>query len=142
MHRSPKQLQNGKRRAPRISVPNNEPAKVEIGPQQFVVTLGKLSSTGGTIRAPKRFDPGTMADLTLKTNAGKVSAAIQFLAPLDGIPQSQAFRFVQMEVADFSRLEKALAKLRNQGYGEKQGWGFSMLLHTAQRTLAALKRDN
>ncbi len=140
MHRSPKL--NGKRRAPRVSVPQNEPAKVEIGPQQFVGTLGKLSVTGGTIRLPRRFDSGTMADITLKTNAGKVSAAIEFLAPLEGFPQSQAFRFVQMEVADFNRLEKALAALRNQGYGEKQAWGFSALLHTVQRTLVALKRSN
>lgn len=142
MQRSPKQLQNGKRRAPRVSVPNNEQAKVEIGPQQLVGTLGKLSFSGGTIRLPKRFDPGTMADLTLKTNAGKVSAAIEFLAPLDGFPRSQAFRFVQMEVADSNRLEKGLSMLRNRGHGEKQNWGFSMLLHTAQRTLAALKSDD
>ncbi len=140
MQQSPTRPQNGTRRAPRVTVPNNEPAKVEIGPQQLVGTLGKLSSTGGTIRLPKRFDPGTMADLTLKTNAGKVSAAIEFLVPLDGFPQSQAFRFVQMEVADSNRLEKALSRLRNQGHGEKQTWGFSMLLHTAQRTFAFLKR--
>ncbi len=123
---------------PRVSVPNNEQAKVEIGPQQLVGTLGKLSSTGGTIRLSKRYDPGIMADLTLKTNAGKVSAAIEFLSPLAGASQFQAFRFVQMEVADSNRLEKALSALRNQGHGEKQNWSFSMLLHGVQRTLAAL----
>lgn len=136
MYASPKKSQNGKRRAPRVSVPHNEQAKVDIGSQQFVGTLGKLSSTGGTIRLTKRFDPGTMADLTLKTNAGRVSAAVQFLTQLDGTPQSQAFRFVQMEAADSSRLEKALLKLRNQGFGEKQGWSLGLLLRT---TFAALR---
>lgn len=81
-----------------------------------------------------------MADLTLKTNAGKVSAAIEFLAPLDGFPQSQAFRFVHIEVADSNRLERALSRLRKQGHGEKLNWGFGMLLHTAQRTFAFLRK--
>ena len=138
MQSSPKPLQ--KRRAPRVSVPKNEQAKVEVGSQQVVGTLGKLSSNGGTIRLSRRFDPGTMADLTLKTNAGKVSAAIQFLAHLDGFPQSQAFRFVHIEAADFTRLEKAISSLRKQGFGDKQERGLGMLLDAAQRTLAALRR--
>ncbi len=90
---------------------------------------------------PKRFDPGTMADLTLKTSAGKVSAAIELLTQLQGFPQLQAFRFVQMDVADSSRLEKALWGLRKQGFGEGQKWGLGMLLQTVQRALAALRRD-
>ncbi len=141
MHRSARQPQRDKRRAPRVSVPNNEHAKIEVGPQQFVGTLGKLSSTGGTIRMPKRFDPGTMADLTLKTSAGKVSAAIELLAHLQGLPQLQAFRFVQMDVPDSRRLEKALWGLRKQGFGEGQRWGLGMLLQTVQRAWAALRRD-
>ncbi len=136
-----KEFQNRKRRAPRVSVPNNEPAKVDIGAQQFVGTLGKLSATGGTIRLAKRFDPGTMADLTLKTNAGRVSAAVQFLTQFEGVPPSQAFRFVQMGAADGNRLERALLKLRNQGFGEKQSWDLGMLLRTARRTFAALRGD-
>lgn len=129
-----------RRRAPRVSVPNQEQAIVAVGPTQVIGILCKLSVNGGSVRLPKPLPQGTLAEVTLKTTSGKVSGAVEFLRTAPGSPRAQGFRFIQMDSADRKRLQVALQQMREQGFGE-QSWGTQPLGALAQRTLSMAKKS-
>lgn len=108
-------------RSPRVSVPNQERVLVRIGNIQEAGILCTLSATGGAMRLGRPYGVGTLADLTLNTTAGKVTAALEFLKTrVVGVRDAQAFRFVHMEPVDRLRLQRVLEQLRGQGFGERQ----------------------
>jgi hypothetical protein len=102
-------------RAPRVLVPNNEPALVEFSGNQIIGTLCKLSTTGGSIRLRQAIPRGTLADITVRTCAGRVHTAIEFLRPMAG---AQPFRFVALDPSMYRRLNEVLTKMRKEGHGE------------------------
>ena len=129
----------GAARAPRVLVPNKEPAIVTFGTQRAGGVLCKLSATGGSIRLPRRLPQGTVAELTLKTTSGTITAAIELLAQADnGAPPAQAFRFIHMPPAEAKCLENTLDAMRKQGHGEKKDWKFHPVARVALRTLQSI----
>lgn len=100
-------------RSPRFAVPNNEQVLISIGAEKLKCTLHLLSMTGGTIQVQRGVPSGTFADITIKTDSGNFSAAIEFLAMARG--NTQAFRFVAMGPGARDRLNEALSKMRKQG---------------------------
>jgi hypothetical protein len=126
-------------RAPRVLVPNKEPAIVAFGAQRTAGVLCKLSATGGTIRLPRRAPRGTVAELTLRTTSGTITAAIELLAVADnGVPPAQAFRFIHMPLAEARCLENTLDAMRKQGHGEKKDWKSHPVARVALRTLQSI----
>ena len=113
--------QTSRRRAPRVTVPNNEQVIVcSVKSKPEVGILVKLSATGGLLRVSKLYTPGAFGEISLKTTSGNITAAIEFLRTgVDGVG-AQAFRFIQIEPADRRRLEDALDQMRTHGLGEKQ----------------------
>lgn len=101
-------------RSPRFLVPNSEEALMSVDGEQFKGILHVLSLTGGTIRWHKRFAPGTLAELRMKTVSGPFSAAVQLLHAANS--NTQAFRFIAMGPVARSRLEDGLSKMRAQGF--------------------------
>ena len=101
-------------RAPRFSVPNEEPVVLRVGPERVTGTLRTLSCTGGTMRLPRQLKPGTFVDIGINTVSGRFTAAIELL----GITTrgTRAFRFVQIGPTDQRRLEDALDKMRALGF--------------------------
>src|SRR5215510_3800677 len=110
-------LQQKRKRAPRVRVPNNEQAIISINAEQFRGTLGLLSRTGGTILLHRQIAPGTLAEIEIKTVSGKFLATIQLLGM--SARNAQAFRFIEMGSIARGRLEDALKKMRAQGLGVK-----------------------
>ena len=128
-------------RSPRVNVPNKERAVVQLGTQQMVGILWKLSATGGSLRLTKPVSKGTVADLTIRTTSGALTSAIEFMGQADrGTPPAQAFRFIHMGPAESRRLENALEEIRKQGFGEKQDWRFHPLTRGALRTVKSITR--
>jgi len=114
---------------------------VQLGTQQMVGILWKLSATGGSLRLTKPVSKGTVADLTIRTTSGAITSAVEFMGPADrGIPPAQAFRFIHMGPAECRRLENALEEIRKQGFGEKQDWRFHPLTRGALRTMKSITR--
>jgi hypothetical protein len=107
-------------RAPRIRIPNRERALFFIDGSPFVGVLQRLSITGGSAilsRGPIR--RGTMGDIAIRTDFGKVSAHIQFLQTgADGVPLAQAFCFLAMEDTSAKRLAAAARKMEKEGYSD------------------------
>lgn len=120
-------------RSPRCKVPNHEQAIISVGAERLPTTLDCLSLTGGRIRSGRRFAIGTFADLKAKTVSGHFTAAIELLGEARG--GTQAFRFVQMGANDRKRLQDALAKMREQGLGEKPPSAWNRLLSLGRSVL-------
>lgn len=134
-----KKKHRGAERAPRVLIPNKEPAIVAFGTQRAAGVLCKLSATGGTIRFPRKVPKGTVAELTLKTTSGTITTAIELLAQADnGAPPAQAFRFIHMPPAEARHLENTLDEMRKQGHGEKPNWKFHPVARVALRTLRSI----
>ena len=121
-------------RAPRVLIPNNEPALVEFGRNQIIGTLCKLSTTGGSIRLREPIARGTLADITVRTHKGRVHTAIEFLRPING---AQPFRFVALDPPTHRRLDEVLTKMRRDGHGEDKG-ALQPLIGFGKRAASAL----
>lgn len=121
-------------RAPRVLIPNNEPALVEFSGNQIIGTLCKLSTTGGSIRLREAIPRGTLADLTVRTRAGRVHTAIEFLRPMHG---TQPFRFVAIDPPTHRRLDDVLTQMRKEGHGEDKG-ALQPLLGLGKRAMSAV----
>ena len=106
-----------------------------ISGSRFVGTLCKLSMTGGAMRLKGTVRHGTLADISLKTESGQVTSAIQFLHPARGL---QAFRFLQLHGENQRRLQTTLHAMRRAGHGEEKGV-FAPILGFAQRAVDAVK---
>lgn len=98
-------------RAQRFTVPSNEQVLLHVEGERVVGTVGVLSSTGGALRLQHSVEPGTFAELKVKTVAGLFTGVIELLPCRAG---TQPFRFVQVESADRNRLKDALQKLAAQ----------------------------
>ncbi len=103
-------------RAPRVSLPNQQNSVVNIDGRRFTAALRKLSVNGGSVRLSKPLPEGTLAEITLPTNSGKVTSAIQLLTN-DG-HGTQGFRFLQLDPSTRSTLQTAIAQMRKQGLGD------------------------
>ncbi len=121
-------------RAPRVVIPNNEPALIEFSGNQIIGTLCKLSTTGGSIRLRQPIKRGTLADITLRTNRGRVHTAIEFLTPMLG---TQPFRFVALDPPTGRRLSEVLSQMRKQGHGEEKG-ALQPLIGLGKRAMSAV----
>jgi hypothetical protein len=138
-------------RPPRIRVPNSERALFAINETRFVGVLQRLSLTGGSAVLSKGpIAAGTMGDIALNTVFGKVTAQIEFLQTgADGIPLSQAFRFLAMEDTSSKRFAAAAKQMEAEGYSDAPSANASapsspaaeklgMLLHSVRRLAATL----
>jgi len=138
-------------RAPRIRVPNSEPALFSIDGTRFVGVLQRLSLTGGSAVLSKGPIPhGTMGDIAMNTVFGKVSAHIEFLQTgADGVPLAQAFRFLAMGDASAKRFAAAAERMEREGYSDAPRTKLSplsgpasaalgLLLHSVRRLSATL----
>jgi len=107
-------------RAPRIRVPNSEPALFTIDGARFVGVLQRLSLTGGSAVLAKGPIPhGTMGYIAMNTIFGKVSAHIEFLQTgADGVALAQAFRFLAMSDASAKRFAAAAERMEREGYSD------------------------
>lgn len=107
-------------RAPRIRIPNRERALFFIDGAPFVGALQRLSLSGGSAILSRGPIPrGTMGDIALRTDFGKVSAHIQFLQTgADGVALAQAFCFLEMEATSAKRLANAVQKMAKEGYSD------------------------
>ncbi len=139
-------------RAPRIRVPNSEPALFSIDGTRFVGVLQRLSLTGGSAVLSKGPIPhGTMGDIAMNTVFGKVSAHIEFLQTgADGAPLAQAFRFLAMGDASAKRFAAAAERMEREGYSDAPrtklpplfsapaSEALGLLLHSVRRLSATL----
>jgi len=127
-------------RPPRIRVPNNERALFTVDTQKFVGVIQRLSLTGGSAILSKGPLPqGTMAEMSLNTVFGKVTAHIELLRTgAEGIPLAQAFRFLHMDAVSSRRFAAAAEQMQAAGFsdvGEKD----TSLGDVASETLSKLR---
>src|SRR6266550_9515974 len=123
----PQKLQRRRKgtRAPRIRVPNNERALFTVDNRKFVGVIQRLSLTGGSAVLSKGPIPqGTLAEMSLNTVFGKVTAQIEFLqTAADGIPLAQAFRFLQMDDVSCERFSAAAEQMQRAGFSDVEEKG-------------------
>ncbi len=108
--------QGRRNRAPRVTIPNQEIALINLDGKQQAAVLCKLSINGGSVRPTRPFSSGTLAEIALRTTSGKIVSAIQLLKS-DGNGR-QGFRFLQLDPANRSALQSAIDQMRRQGYGD------------------------
>jgi hypothetical protein len=76
-------------------------------------------SGGSAILSKGPIPPGTMGDIALRTVFGKVMATVEFLHRCaDGVPLSQAFRFLAMEEKSTERLLAAIKLMTQDGLSD------------------------
>lgn len=106
-------------RAPRILVPNNEKAVFTVADDKFVGVIQRLSLTGGSAVLPKTVPDGTIGEMMLNTVFGNVMADIQFLhTGADGMPEAQAFSFLEMDDTSAKRFRAAAEKMQSAGFSD------------------------
>jgi len=127
-------------RAPRILVPNNERALFTVETKKFVGIVQRLSLTGGSVILSKGCVPqGTLAQISLNTVFGTMTAQIQFLRTgAEGIPLAQAFRFLDMNQVSSRRFAAAIEQMQSAGFSDVEGEGRS-LGDVASQTLSKLR---
>ena len=134
-------------RAPRIRVPNQERAIFSVDEAKFIGVIQRLSLTGGSaVLARGPISKGTMGGFVLNTVFGKVTAQIEFLQTgADGVPLSQAFRFLAMDESSTRRFAAAAEQMEQQGFSDAPakasvpaGSTLSLLMHSVRRLAANL----
>ncbi len=133
-------------RPPRIRVPNNEQAIFTVDNQKFIGVIKRLSLTGGSAVFTRNLIPhGTLGEMALKTVFGKVEAQIQFLhTGADGMPLTQAFRFLDMDDTSRRRFTAAAELMQREGFSdakEERGpldFGLSKLGESIRRLSGAV----
>jgi len=107
-------------RPPRIRVPDNERAVFTTESGKFIGVIKRLSLTGGSAILSKGPIPyGKFAGIDLKTVYGKVQARIQFLhTGADGMPLTQAFRFLDMDDSSRERFRAAAELMQDAGFSD------------------------
>ena len=103
-------------RAPRVNIPGREFVVIDVGGRRLTGPLCQLSINGGSLKIAKIFGESTFGQITLETTTGNIVSAIQFLK--SGAADVQAFRFIQLDRENRSRLESALKQMRKDGLGE------------------------
>jgi hypothetical protein len=132
--------QNRHPRAPRFSIPHKEKVVVTIDSSRVAGLICRLSVNGGTLRLPQRLNAGTLAGVSLKTDAGVVEGAIQFLGVVDDLMDIQAFRFVHMAPADRQTLQAALQRMHQQGLATADSGFGQRTLGRVRNALDGVKR--
>lgn len=112
-------------RPPRIRVPNNERALFTVDAHKFVGVIQRLSLTGGSaVMSKGPVAQGTLAEMSLNTVFGKVTAQIEFLQTgADGMPLAQAFRFVDMDAVSHKRFSAAAREMQRAGFSDFEAGG-------------------
>jgi len=101
-----------------MRVPSNESANFKLGGMQVVATLQKLSLTGGLAEFRTPVGEATLAEVTLNTASGPITALVELLqAPKKGSP-CRPFRFIALDDHDFQVLAATLQTMRRQGLAE------------------------
>lgn len=95
--------------------------------------------TGGAMQLSGPMAHGRLGEIRIQTDAGRVSAVIEFLAKdADCVPSAQAFRFISVESPDRKRLAQALEAMLKRGYGVNSKRSVIVFLqHLAQRLTKA-----
>jgi len=133
-------------RTPRIIVPNRERAVFTADDTRFIGVLQRLSLTGGSAVLSKGpIHKGTLGTMDLVTVFGKVSAHIEFLQTgADGVPLSQAFRFIGMDEGSSKRFLAAIKQMERAGFSEARPAGsgksktLDLFLNSVRRLAAAV----
>ena len=123
----------GKNRAPRVRVPDEEPVSFLADGARMEGFLQKLSLTGGFARMARPCDAGVLAEIRITTINGPVAALVEILPPPRHEP-GQPFRFVALSSSAHARLSSVLEEvMRKQGYAEAEKIQFSSPRLTALR---------
>jgi hypothetical protein len=114
----------------RFKVPNNEKIILTVGQDRSAAVLAVLSLTGGAVRT-RRYEPGTFGEIKMHTSWGTMNAVIELLAlRRDGL---QAFRFVQVDVANKKKLKSALESMEAMGLGDKETAAIDHVIRFAKK---------
>ncbi len=135
------ELQKRKRvRPPRIRVPNNEQALFTVEARKLLGVIQRLSLTGGSVVISRGPIPqGTLAEIDLNTVFGKVTAHIEFLQTgADGMPNAQAFCFLDMDETSSERFSAAARQMQSAGFYDAEGNG-NPLWDLASKTVSTLR---
>ena len=127
-------------RPPRIRVPNNEQALFTFNDRQVLGIIQRLSLTGGSVVISGGPIPqGTLAEIDLNTVFGKVTAHIEFLQTgADGMPNAQAFCFLDMDETSSERFSAAARQMLSSGFYDAEGNG-NPLWELASKTVSILR---
>jgi hypothetical protein len=127
-------------RPPRILVPNKERALFTVDAKKMVGVIRRLSLTGGSATLSGGPIPqGTLGEMELSTVFGKVSAQVQFMhTGADGMPLTQAFRFIDMDDVSTKRFSAAVKEMEKAGFSDVGGKE-SPLGNLAAQTLGKLR---
>ena len=110
-------------RAPRVCVTPGEPVSFSLEGKQIQGILEAVSPTGGSARISEPLNPGTLAEILLRTSLGPVRASVELLHPQSqGQSFAQAFRFLAFDDDDYARFKRTLEILRAGGSGEFAKW--------------------
>lgn len=103
-------------RAPRVCFTAGESISFSLEGKEIRGILQVASTTGGSARLLQPLSPGTLADVSLHTKAGTLSALVEFLQPRRQGPfVAQAFRFLAFGDDDYDRFDLALQIMRGSG---------------------------
>jgi hypothetical protein len=94
-------------RAPRVSLRHPEPADFRVEDQLVHGSLQRISLTGGCASLKRKVLGGTIAELGLSTQHGRVNGIIEFLASKKH--GESPFRFVALEDEAYENLRRLLA---------------------------------
>jgi len=98
-------------RAPRVCVATSISFSLEG--KQIQGTLQIVSTSGGLARMAQPLKRGALAEISLHTSAGHVSAVVEFLRPRhQGHSFVQPFHFLAFDDDDYARFDRSLQMLR------------------------------
>ena len=93
-------------RAPRVHVA--KPASFSLSGKRIPAVLQAISTTGGLAQMAGPLPRGSLAELVVETNLGRVCGLVEFLeARTKGNP-AQAFRFIAFSDDDYERLSSTI----------------------------------
>jgi hypothetical protein len=94
-------------RAPRTSLRRPEPVDFKVEDQLVQGSVQRISLTGGCASLKRKVLGGTIAELGLRTQHGRVSGIVEFLATKRA--GESPFRFVALEDEAYENLRRLLA---------------------------------
>jgi len=89
-------------RATRVHV--TMPVSFSLSGKRMPAVLQAVSTTGGRVQMARPLPLGTLAELVVDTNLGRVCGLVEFLEARTKENPTQAFRFVAFSDDDYERL--------------------------------------
>jgi hypothetical protein len=84
------------------------PVSFSLSGKQIPAVLQAVSTTGGLVQMAGPIPPGSLAELVVDTNLGRVCGLVEFLGARTRGSATQAFRFVAFSDDDYERLSSTI----------------------------------